>query len=275
MKILYFFIILFAISNGYALDLQSEPLNTDKSLFQSISDYQTIDSGRVFISNSLSLASKPIIDKNKNIIDLWRNEFSMVSGLNIKNLELGLTINYDRLTTNPKGNIQEFSGLTGIGSELKWNFYNSMAMSFLFNKTMSDSIIAGRLNNTIGFKLIAAFLDETRTPVFLQYVKTQSANLRFQSLDQSDRNQLSLGGLYRISKQMRLGIEFLYDAYKNNYSKEIMLHGTMQFDSFGLRAGFGSGFLNKNKQNESKIFINFMTDFDFRKEKIEKVLLDR
>lgn len=274
MKMLLTFYFMCLISNTYAIDIQSEAVNSDKSLFQSIADYQTIETGRVFISNSTELASNPLIDKNKNILDVYHNDTGVLTGL-YSNIELGANLSYKKTNVKGLSTLQSFSGVTSFTTELKWNFYKTFAIVPVYVKQLDNSFSVGKQNDSIGLKLIGGFFDETKTPLFMQFFRSQSDGAKYEKFDQSTRDQISIGALYRISRSMIIGSELLYDSFKGNNSKDLLIHGTAHYDLLSFRGGFGSGFLNKNKQNESRIFLTIMFDLDFRKEKAEKVLKDR
>jgi hypothetical protein len=165
MKNLIFFYLICMISNTYAIDIQSETVNSDKSLFQSISDYQTIEPGRVFFSNSTELSSKPLVDKNKNILDVYHNDTGILTGL-VNSVELGVNIDYKKTSVKKNSTLQSFSGLTSVATELKWNVYQTFAMAPVYTKQLNHSYSVGKINDTIGLNLIGAFFVETKTPIF-------------------------------------------------------------------------------------------------------------
>lgn len=255
-------------TNSWALDLQSKFRNTDRSLLETISDYQTIEPGRFYFSNTASLISNPLVEAKSGriLVDSMKDmEFSAVGSF-YKNWEIGISVPYFQTTAAPGSRLNGYTGMGDIYIENKFNLFDQLSIVPVYIKQSSEGLTGtGSAEGGYGLKVVGSFWEKSLVPFYYSVGYYSLPNTTYGTVDQSQRIQASLGALYRLTKEIVAGSEFYIDQATNRSSKELLAHLTVHFDSFSLRAGAGSGFLNEDKLNDLRVFASLMFDLDFRK----------
>ena len=262
--------------NAFALDLQTKSRNSDKSLYESISNYKIMYPGYLQTSISYSLLSNPLVDeKTGNVLvdGLHEADFSMVYGFN-RFFELGMSAPYiQTMVENSASNFNEYQGLSDLYIEGKVNVFDYFSLIPVYVLNLGNGLATtGTKNGGYGLKIVGG--TDISKKLSLNYTLGQFflEGTSFGSINQELRNQVGLGVAYKINSELMWGNELINDTSDGRKSTEILTHFTLDVNNFKTRMGVGSGFLNDNDENNLRVFFSLITDFNiFGKNKTAKI----
>lgn len=258
--------------NARAIDLESKIKNTDKGLFETIPDNQTLEKGKMNSSVSFYYTSKPLIevDQNKNekilIGNLLTTEFASIYGLSNK-FEVGLLIPFQK-TINVSSSVGQDSFSTGdLYLEAKYNLFEGLALvPNLILPTGSESSFTGTKSGGYGIRTVGS-LERINFPLFFSLGIIKTPNSTYKTIDHSKRLQFGFGSMTQLSNSLILSAEIYGDKTENNFPIETIAHVTYLKNNYSIRFGIGSGFLSNDSSNEYKVLGSFVYSFDFNNKK--------
>jgi hypothetical protein len=258
----YLAIALFTIQNVYALDIQSKFRNSDKSTYESISDYKILRQGYLQTSFSYSLGSNPYVEEDSKVGGINDLDFSAVYGLN-SFLELGISAPYISTITDSKSNIDQYTGFSDIYLEAKINIFDYFSIIPVYILSMGNGeFTSGSRSGGFGGRIVGGKSLNKKLNLNYTVGKIFLDNSIYRDINQSERDQFGLGLSYYINDDLTWGAELLHDSMINRKSTELLNHFTLDLYSLKTRLGMGSGIGNQREENNVRVFVSLISDFN-------------
>lgn len=267
----------------YAIDLNGKIQNTDKTLFNSISSPIPDKEGKSIFNFEYG--------NNVNPLVLKRNDGTVVpliKGLDVfdasmtyqvsKSLQLGILVPGER-PYGIVGPLEESKMyLSNIMVEAKAYVADGIAIIPVYYVPNSESISTNINNQNVtvpvgkekgGYGLKASYArgkDASKEVITaFQVGAIMAPETKFREIDQSNRFQMGAGVSIPMTGTLRLLVEAYAEKTKNNNPAEALATIEYKHDSFLLKLGAGTGDLQGDGSNTSKVLAGFTYYFGEQK----------